>query len=171
MNQWLQRVSFLALLLNAAALGVHYYAVHKNADRAALPKGSVIQPVTGLDTQGFPVSESAATTSPCHIVRYTSIHCPWCRKDEHSWSDFEQTLRSHGCDSTILAPGASDLPQSASPVFNRRMVSVVPASVAQQLNLVATPTTIVLDHAWKVTWSAVGVLQPDDIDNALSSLR
>lgn len=171
MNRWLQRVSFAAVLLNVAALSIHYYAVHKSSGREALPPGSVIQALTGLDAQGFPVTEAAATETPCHIVRYTSSHCPWSRRDERSWSEFEHALHARGCDSTIMAPSVSDLPQVAAPVPKQRILSVVPASVAQQIDLLATPTTIVLDRGWRVTWSATGVLQSGDTQRALASLR
>lgn len=170
MNRWIQRISLVAILLNVAALVFHYYAVHKITDRTALHPGKVIRPVTGLDEQRFPEAGSGATITSCHVVRYTSIHCPWCRKDQHSWGNFEQGMLSHGCDSFILAPSASDLPRDTVAVPGRRLLPLVPAYVAQDLNLVATPTTIVLDHSWKVTWSGIGVLQPGDLERALSSL-
>jgi hypothetical protein len=48
---------------------------------------------------------------------------------------------------------------------------MVPASVALQTDLLATPSTIVFDHDWKVIWSTLGMLQPGDTERALSSLE
>jgi hypothetical protein len=168
---WLQRIAILALLFNIVALGIHYYVLQKRTSREVLPAGVIIGPVTGVDSQGNVVTESAARAAPCHVVRYTSIHCQYCRKDEPSWTSFEKMLRERGCDSTILAPMASDLPKNPTPRPNQRIFPVVAASVAQQTVLAATPITIVLDHDWKVVWSAAGMLQPQDMESALSSLR
>jgi len=80
-------------------------------------------------------------------------------------------LRNHGCDSTILFPAAADAIKDITPLPSRRLLPAVPASVAQQTNLLATPSTIVFDHNWKVVWSALGMLQPGDPERALSALE
>lgn len=169
-QQWLRGASIFAIFLNVAAGGVHYYVAHKSAGLGVLAPGTVIRPVTGIDSLGNDVTESAVSAYPCHVVRYTSIHCPSCRLDEPSWNRFDAALRDHGCDSTILAPSASEVPTNVGPLPNLRLVPVVPASVAEQTDLLATPSTIVLDHDWKVVWSNLGTLRPGDTERALSSL-
>lgn len=168
---WLRYTSFLAVLLNVAAVGVHYYLAHERGTIGVLPRGTVIKPVTGIDSLGNYVTESAVSAYPCHVVRYTSIRCPSCRRDEPSWNNFDTILRNRGCDSTILFPAATDAIKDIIPLPNRRLLPVVPASVAQQTNLLATPSTIVFDHNWKVVWSTLGMLQPGDTERALSSLE
>jgi hypothetical protein len=166
----LRYVSIFAVLLNVAAVGVHYYVTHKIAGLGVLARGAVIKPVIGVDSLGNYVTASAVSAYPCHVVRYTSIHCPSCRRDEPSWNHFDTILRNRGCDSSILAPAAADVPKLVTPLPNQRLLPVVPASVAQQTDLLATPSIIVLDHDWRVVWSTLGMLQPGDTERALSSL-
>lgn len=168
---WLRYASLLAVLLNVIAVGVHYYLAHESGTLGVLPRGTVIKPVTGIDSLGNYVTESSVSAYPCHVVRYTSIRCPSCRRDEPSWNHFDTVLRNRGCDSTILFPAAADALKDIAPLPSRRLLPVVPASVAQQTNLLATPSTIVFDHNWKVVWSALGMLQPGDPEKALSSLE
>ena len=167
----LRYVSIFAVLLNVVAVGVHYYLAHKNAGLGVLARGVIIQPVTGFDSLGNYVTASAVSAYPCHVVRYTSIHCASCRRDEPSWNHFDTILRNHGCDSTILVPAATDVPKNVTPLPSRRLLPVVPASVAQQTDLLATPSTIVFNHDWRVVWSTLGMLQPGDTERALSSLE
>lgn len=170
-QRWLRYASILAVLLNVLAVGVHYYVAHAKTTLGVLPRGTVIRPVTGIDSLGNDVTESTVSAYSCHVVRYTSIRCPSCRRDEPSWEHFDTMLRNHGCDSTILVPAATDAPRNVTPLPSRRLLPVVPASVAQQTDLLATPSTIVFDHDWKVVWSALGMLQPGDAERALSALE
>ncbi len=170
-QRWLRYASILAVLLNVLAVGVHYYVAHAKTTLGVLPRGTVIRPVTGIDSLGNDVTESTVSAYSCHVVRYTSIRCPSCRRDEPSWEHFDTMLRNHGCDSTILVPAAADAPRNVAPLPSRRLLPVVPASVAQQTDLLATPSTIVFDHNWKVVWSALGMLQPGDPERALSALE
>jgi len=170
-QRWLRYASILAVLLNVLAVGVHYYVAHAKTTLGVLPRGTVIRPVTGIDSLGNDVTESTVSAYSCHVVRYTSIRCPSCRRDEPSWEHFDTMLRNHGCDSTILVPAATDAPRNVTPLPSRRLLPVVPASVAQQTDLLATPSTIVFDHDWKVVWSALGMLQPRDAERALSALE
>jgi hypothetical protein len=170
-QRWLRYASILAVLLNVAAIGAHYYVAHEKSTLGVLPRGTVIQPVTGIDSLGNYVTESTVSAYSCHIVRYTSIRCPSCRRDEPAWERFDTALRSHGCDSTILFPAATDAFKNITPLPGRRLLPVVPASVAQQTNLLATPSTIVFDHNWKVVWSTLGMLRPGDPERALSALE
>lgn len=170
-QRWLRYVSILAIFLNVAAIGVHYYVAHQKAALGVLPRGAVIQPLTGIDSLGNIVTENTVNAYRCHIVRYTSIRCASCRRDEPSWEHFDAALRNYGCDSTVLVPAAADSPKNVTALPSRRLLPVVPASVAQQTDLLATPSTIVFDHDWKVVWSALGMLQPRDTEKALSSLE
>jgi hypothetical protein len=170
-QRWLRYASILAVFLNVAAVGMHYYVTHDKATLGVLPRGTVIGPVTGIDSAGNAVTENTVSVYQCHVVRYTSIRCASCRRDEPSWQHFDATLRNHGCDSTILVPAAADLPKDVTPLPSRRLLPVVPASVAVQTDLLATPSTIVFDHDWKVVWSTLGMLQPGDTERALSSLE
>jgi hypothetical protein len=170
-QRWLRYASVLAIFLNVVRLGVHFYIAHEKANVGVLPRGAVIKPVTGIDSLGNAVTENTVSAYSCHVVRYTSIRCPSCRRHEPPWNNFETILRNHGCDSTILVPAATDAPKNVTPLPGRRLLPVVPASLAQQTNLLATPSTIVFDHEWKVTWSTLGMLQPGDTERALSSLE
>lgn len=167
----LRYASILAVLLNVVAVSVHFYLAHEKETTGVLPRGTVINPVTGIDSLGNYVSESTGSAYKCHVVRYTSIRCPSCRRDEPSWNNFDTILRNRGCDSTILFPAATDALKDIVPLPSRRLLPVVPASVAQQTNLLATPSTIVFDHNWKVVWSTLGMLQPGDPERALSALE
>lgn len=127
-------------------------------------------PIEGITSTGAIITEDSTNTYPCHVIRYTSINCPWCRRDEPTWTRFDEALRSHGCDSTTLGPSVGDLPPSSALTSNQRSVVAVPAFVAQNIDLMVTPTTIVLDKNWKIVWSNLGILKPEDEEKALGLL-
>jgi len=164
--KWLKRASAFAILLNLVAIGGHYYLIHQFAEGVARPSGTSA-PITGITVGGNTVSDSPA---PCHVIRYTSIYCPWCRRDQLSWDSFDQALQSSGCDSTSLGPSGSDLPRKADSLPNRRFLVAVPAMFAQKIDLTATPTTVVLDREWNIVWSHVGLLSANDAGEAVATL-
>ena len=166
---WLRWASICAVLFNAGAIGVHYWLAHKSMINQPVRPGEVIGPITGITSTGVTVTEDSTNAYPCHVIRYTSIHCPWCRRDEPTWERFDETLRSHGCDSTILSPTGGDLPPNAKLTPNQRPIVAVPVFVAQNIDLPVTPATIVLDKNRKIVWSNLGILKPDDAQRALSS--
>lgn len=166
---WLRWASICAVLFNVGAIGVHYWLVHKSMINQPVPPGAVVGPIVGITSTGVTVTEDSTKAYTCHVIRYTSIHCPWCRRDEPTWTRFDDTLRSHGCDSTVLVPSGGDLPPNAALTPNQRSLVAVPAFVAQKIDLLVTPTTIVLDKNWKIVWSNLGVLKPDDAEKALSA--
>lgn len=166
---WLRWASICAVLFNLGAIGVHYWLSHKSMINQPVRPGAVVGPIAGMTSTGITVAKNSTDAYSCHVIRYTSIHCPWCRRDEPTWARFDETLRSHGCDSTILGPSAGDLPPNATLTPNERSLVAVPAFVAQNIDLMVTPTTIVLDKNWKIVWSNLGILKPDDAEKALSS--
>jgi hypothetical protein len=162
-GNWLQRIAVLAILINIPAIGAHFYFAHRFYSAAVLSVGLRVTPVTGVTTEGH---EAAATVRECHVLRYTSIHCQWCRKDEPAWQAFEKLLQQRGCDSTLFGPAADDLPKDAVSTADRHWLAVVPASVAKEMNFFATPTTIVFDRQWRVVWSRMGILDKGDLESA-----
>lgn len=169
-KSWLTWVSICAVLLNILAIGFHYWLAHKSALNDKLHSGLTVGPVTGATLDGDTISEMSTSSYACHVIRYTSIHCPWCRRDQPTWARFDETLRSHGCDTTTLGPSGGDLPPDSKHTPNERALAVVPAAFTKKIDLLATPTTIVLDKNWKIVWANLGVLKSSDTEKALSSL-
>ncbi|MBZ5494419.1 MAG: hypothetical protein LAO76_26140 [Acidobacteriia bacterium] len=167
-NRWFRRLIILALALNMLAMGAHYWLRFQYERHMASAPGSTVGPVSGISPDGIPVVDSGYG---CHTIRYTSIHCPWCAKDQETWQDFDAALRAYGCDSMILAPSAAEFPKNSPASSNQELIMAVPADVAARLDLFATPTTIVADRAWKVAWSKAGILSPGDKEKALSTLE
>jgi len=170
-GNWLQRISILAILINVPAIGAHYYFAHRFYSAASLPSGLRVTPVTGVTVSGEEITGNTAAARDCHVLRYTSIHCHWCREDEPSWQALERDLQRRGCDSTLFGPAALDLPKNAVSTTDRHWLAVVPASAAREINFFATPTTIVFDREWRVTWSKMGVLEKGDLEKAVSSVK
>jgi len=170
-GNWLQRISILAILINVPAVGAHFYLSHRFYSTAGIPVGTRVSPITGLTTANEKITESTATAYPCHVLRYTSINCKWCRQDEPAWQAFESALLRRGCDSTLLGPAAGDLPKDAVSTPDRHWLAIVPASVAREISFFATPTTVVFDRQWKVTWSKMGILEKGDTDKAAKSVK
>lgn len=164
--KWLKRASAFAVLLNLAAIAGHYYLIHEFAEGVTRPSGTSA-PITGITVDGNTIADSSA---PCHVIRYTSIRCPWCRRDQPSWDSFDQILRNSGCDSTSLGPSGEDLPRKVDSLPNRRFLVAVPAVFAQKIDLTATPTTVVLDREWNIVWSHVGLLGANDAGTAVAAL-
>lgn len=168
-RHWLRWASIGAVLLNLGAIGVHYWLAQKAMINQPVRPGTIVGPIAGITSTGAVITEDSTNAYPCHVIRYTSIRCPWCRRDEPTWTRFDEALRSHGCDSTILAPSGGELPPNATLMPNQRSVVAVPAFVAQNIDLMVTPTTIVLDKNWKIVWSNLGILKPEDAGKALAS--
>jgi hypothetical protein len=169
-KSWLKWASICAVLFNVMAISAHYWLAHKFVISEQLQPGLAIGPVAGATLTGDTVSESSINSFTCHVIRYTSIHCGWCRRDEPFWTRFDETLRSHGCDTTTLSPSGADLAPNGVYTPNRRSFAIVPAYFIKKLDLRATPTTIVLDRNWKIVWSNLGILKSGDTEKALSSL-
>lgn len=165
-GKWLQRLSLFAILINVPAAGLHYYLAHRFYSAAGVPEGTQISPITGRTRTNEEITESASADYRCHVLRYTSIHCQWCRQDEPAWQTFESTLQRRGCDSFLVGPSAADLPQDAVSTPGRHWLAIVPASVAREINFFATPTTVVFDQEWKVRWSKMGILETGDTEKA-----
>jgi hypothetical protein len=165
---WIKTLSIVAVFINALALAAHYYIARQFTAESALTPGVTTGPVAGVNTQGHYIDRASTNSFRCHVVRYTSVNCPWCRKDEPAWKSFDQALRGQGCDSIIFGPSATELPRSVSPASGQDYLPVVSASAARNFELYATPTTLVLDHDWKVLWSNLGILEKGDTEKALS---
>jgi hypothetical protein len=163
----LRHASVLAMLLNFVAIAGHFYLARMFSRGVIHPAGA-LAPITGVTVGG---SMAANLSAGCHVVRYTSIHCPWCQRDQPTWDNFAQTLQQNGCDSTSLGPSGDDMPREVDSLPNRQFLVAVPAEFAQNVDLLATPTTIVLDRNWNVLWSRVGILGPDDAREAAATLR
>lgn len=170
-TNWLRYLMLSALLLNVVAIGIHYYLVYQIKNHQPFPIGMVIPPISGVSANGDLISGNTNNGYKCHVIRYTSIHCHWCLQDESAWQDFDNSLQTQGCDSVVLAPSVSDLPNDIHGSVNRKFVLSVSPEVAAKLDLFATPTTIVVDRGWKVLWSRAGVLTPSDKKRVLSYLR
>jgi hypothetical protein len=171
LENWLKRISILAILINLPAIGTHYYLAGRFHSAAVVAPGTHVKPVTGITTTGESFTEAGATAYPCHVLRYTSIHCPWCRQDEPAWQKLESALQQRGCDSTLLGSAATELPKDATSVPNRHWLAIVPATVARDINFYATPTTLVLDRQWKVVWSKMGILEKGDMAKAMAAVK
>jgi hypothetical protein len=163
--------TIMALLLNAFAMGAHYFFLHQLAARSSIPSGSTVGPISGITPDGIPVLDATSSEFHCHEIRYASIHCPWCEKDQPAWEQFDAALRSYGCDSFVLAPTVADFPKHARGSVDQKFIMAMPADVASRLDLLATPTTIVADGNWKVIWSKAGTLIQNDKKEALASLN
>lgn len=166
---WSRRIAAFAVLLNIAAIGTRSYLDHKFAAGAVSQPSGTIVPATGVTTNGQVVLQNPAR--PCHIVRYTSIHCAYCRRDQPLWERLEATLTKKACDSISLGPLGSDMPKDAAIASDHQILVAVPAAFARKIDLFATPTTVVLDRNWNVIWSRVGVLDPNDIEEAEAALH
>ncbi|MBZ5508840.1 MAG: hypothetical protein LAO78_25550 [Acidobacteriia bacterium] len=165
---WVRRAAIFAALLNIVAIGTHTYFGHKFASGGLPQLSGTMAPVAGVSTNGQIVAENS--TRPCHIIRYTSIHCAYCRRDQPTWDRFDAALTKNGCDSTSLGPSGSDMPQNAATESARQFLVAVPASFAKRIDLFATPTTVVLDRNWNIVWSRVGMLDTSDIKEATAAL-
>jgi hypothetical protein len=167
-NQWFKRLAVAALFLNVLAIGIHYFILHQLERYTSFTVGLAVGPISGIRPDGIPVLDSGFQ---CHAIRYTSIQCPWCVKDQGRWEAFDAALRSYGCDSITLVPTSADLPRNSPASANQVSIIAVPADVAGRLDLLATPTTLVTDRQWRVVWAKAGTLGRGDQEKALSSLE
>lgn len=156
---------FALLVMNLATAGLDFYARRVAAGIVPFPPGRTLSATPGI-VAGRRVPAAGA---PCHLVRYASVFCSYCSpKYSQAWSDLERTLTGRGCDATIISPFSNDLPFSNGAAQEYRL-DAVSFQFARSVQFTSTPATLVLDHDWRIVWSHVGVLDGNDVGQAVSS--
>jgi len=118
-------------------------------------------PIGGL----LPAFESGSILTsagaPCHVIRYESKACPFCTKDRTAWEELRRDLQRRGCDAFVLSDGPNS--QIEYPLRdNVHPITSFTVAQASALRLYRTPTTLVTNGQWRVTWAHVGGMSPGD---------
>jgi hypothetical protein len=155
-----------AILASAGLIG----AVHvRTGESGALVAGTTILPPAGVTLQGTSL-DLAKSPAVCHLIRFASRSCEFSRSDR-LFNQVELTALRAGCDSIILAPSDTSYDCDASASHNRHHhLSYPTMATVRALRLEATPTTMIVDNAWRVVWVQIGVLSEQDVSYALRHL-
>src|SRR5581483_705328 len=149
------------LMVNMATAGTDFYFRHLTAALDPYPQGHKVADVPGITVSDSPEESGKA----CHLVRYASTNCGYCApKYSQPWNELEKELTDKGCDSIIVSPYSSDLPQeNGTP---EQKMAGVSAQFIRSTGFNSTPTTLLLDRDWKVVWAHKGVVEPRDSQRA-----
>jgi hypothetical protein len=119
-----------------------------------------------LPASGCPVPPAGPWTEKrSRPASYASASCGSCGRDQALFLEIERTLRARGCSSIQLAPSDRAFSHPVDPLRVNLAFPSVP--FASGLAVTSTPTTIVTDRDWKVSWSRIGTLRRSDVDAAV----
>jgi hypothetical protein len=160
--------SILALAGLGAALAVDaanlWTARRLASAQEARLSGLADRPLPGFDPAGNPVTTEGA---PCVLLRYSSGHCGFCRKDAAIFGRMDQRLKELGCRAVLVPPTSRDRPPEAELAgIARDVIPFVSVGFAVDSAFTRTPTTVLLKA--RRTWSRTGVLSQQDIETALA---
>ena len=133
--------------------------------------GSFIDPIIGPTANGT-LYDGTAVSSPCHLVRYSSSRCPYCRSSiAEPWRRLRSAVSSRGCDILSLSPLGSDYPQSEiQPGPLQHLIIAVPVPGPRSQLFQETPVSVLVDGRWQIIWSKLGVVVDRDVTSAVLSL-
>jgi hypothetical protein len=154
----------LALAGNAGLWLAYRHAGRALAAAERMPPGERLPRPTGRTLDGEEVT-TGELDRPCHLLRYASASCGSCGRDQALFLEIERTLRARGCSSIQLAPSDRAFSHPVDPLRVNLAFPSVP--FASGLAVTSTPTTIVTDRDWKVSWSRIGTLRRSDVDAAV----
>lgn len=165
--KWIKNLEIwcvVLLVINLATVASDSYFRRSAEALLPLPPGQSLAGPPGITLAGVPPK-----TVACHLVRYASINCRYCAPNySRPWNDLERTLTQKGCDSTIVSPYSSDLPQAENNVPERRLAGVSPQFM-RSTSFNSTPITVLTDQNWRIVWSHVGVVEQSDSQDALQA--
>lgn len=154
---------FLLLIVNVATAGVDFYFRRSTAALEPFPSGHQVADAPGITISGGPTASGRA----CHLVRYASTNCGYCSpKYSQPWNELEKTLTGKGCDAVIVSPYSGDLPLGDATTPEEKLAGVS-LQFIRSTRFSSTPITLLLDSDWKVVWSHIGVVENDDLHEAL----
>jgi len=123
--------------------------------------GDLFSPLSGLTAKhewiGVPADHR------CHLVRFASDQCRYSKADDPRFRALESRLLKEGCDSAILAPASSLFPSGYAETDTRRLFYDVNLGFSRKAKLIRTPTTMLFDRDWRLTWRAEGILNDMDL--------
>jgi hypothetical protein len=126
--------------------------------------GKVVNTVTGLDLNDRPVTIATSGKKATVIMAYSPV-CPYCEKNWSNWSALITRVPNQSVNFVTV-----DLTGMATPEFlskkqpgRARTIHKMDPEEMAELNLIATPETIVIGSDSKVKRVWAGVLSADDI--------
>jgi len=135
-----------------------------------LKLGMAMRPPSGMDITGTPLSEAELRSHSCHVVRFMSVGCKWCRRDAGLWKELREALLAQGCDAILLGPRIVDYPQGQDASPHETQLAITSMEFARSLPLSGTPTTLVFDADWRLIWFKIGALKRQDVLRATGRL-
>jgi len=157
------------LALNVATLGTHAILRQRIERVGVLSRGAQLASPAGLSGDGRLVTIADYREHPCHVIRYESTRCGYCALDRSHLEALARQADLRGCSVTVLAPQPSEL--FADGTLSEAVALAYPSVEASRtLPFRGTPTTVVADTGWIVTWSRLGSLRETDPEEALASL-
>lgn len=154
-------------LLATLVLSAYHFHLWREARVYQFRTGTRLVAPVGMTLDGTVLS-SQSWTDRCYVLRYASKTCAASRSDVEVLRQIENGLRMRGCGSVLLAPSKEVFPETQASRINIVSTRV---SFAHAADFTFTPTTMVVDHEWRILWAKVGSLNPSDVQPAVFSVQ
>jgi hypothetical protein len=108
---------------------------------------------------------------PCGVVRFTSQNCPYCSSARSKeWLAFRESALTSGCPVFHLSPGGTDAAATAVEKHDDYLIEAIPFAWVSEMNLTATPTSLLFVSGAGAVWVKEGVITRPDRDLAVRTL-
>jgi glutaredoxin len=176
-KQTLAGCLLLSLCLISTADSVAIFAAnhnlidHRNARVISIINSSMqLPPISGY-SGGDEIVQVSSSDQTGYVVRYTSAHCPYCKRDESAWLELAHIFQKHGFSVIKLVPRSTDAHvfRGGSSTYPPE-ISFISTAWLERVRLDVTPAIVAVSAHGIVIWSHKGTLAPDDIAAATQAV-
>jgi len=129
-----------------------------------------IKPPTGIDLHQA-IVKTERTDLSGWAIRYASVSCPYCRKDNVQWELLGTKLKAAGYQLVVMVPALKDAYLEGAVVPTGTLQEVfVELGWIRHFRLSATPTLLLFDRKAGLIWGHEGTLSADDVASAVRTV-
>lgn len=112
----------------------------------------------------------AADGEPCYLIRVSADGCPYCRLDQHQYTQLVQQAQKVRCRTILLAPKTGEVKWNGNS-GSIMQLQYVDMKLGRVLNPYMTPQTILLDKNGSIVWDQEGSMDDGALSAATRALR
>ena len=164
-------VFFLCIYDSTLAFVVHFMSRTFGQPAEKREAHSLVSPLIGFRSNGTPIPVST-DDAPGWVLRFASIRCHYCKKDEAFWSPLSKKLRDMGYKLIMVSPTAADAyPHEYEMSSGALQEAFLDMDSIRSLRLTMTPTLLIFDRRHGLIWSHNGTLDATSSAAALQVVK
>jgi hypothetical protein len=142
----------------------HSLIGHRNARAVFISNSSMpLPPISGY-LDGNEIMKPSGPSQTGYVVRYTSDHCGYCKRDESAWLELAHVFQERGLSIVDVVPRSEDAHVFGHGAFTDfPEISFVSTAWLERVRFDVTPSIVVVSGHGTVLWSHKGTLTSDDI--------